>query len=165
MTGSLDVSEMEALLESEVVGHLGCHSAGRTYVVPVTFAYREGYVYGFTGEGLKVELMRQNPRVCIEVGRVQYFANWQTVIIDGEFQELRGEEAARAMALLYAHVKPKLQQDLTVEELTNRAMPNGRGQVVFRIRVEQMTGRYERHDAPTLLPRRAPFEPSDGGLA
>ena len=68
MTGELSQEQMEALLRSQVTGRIGCHADGRTFVVPVTYAYGEdGYIYGSTGEGLKVALMRKNPRVCFEV--------------------------------------------------------------------------------------------------
>ena len=46
MLGTLDAARIEALLGEEVVGRIGCHAEGRTYVVPITYVYADGCVYG-----------------------------------------------------------------------------------------------------------------------
>ena len=46
MLGELDAEQIEELLRAEVLGRIGCHADGRTYVVPVTFAYDGECVYG-----------------------------------------------------------------------------------------------------------------------
>ena len=38
MVGWLSPAEIEELLHTELVAHLGCHADGRTYVVPITYA-------------------------------------------------------------------------------------------------------------------------------
>ena len=106
MLGELSAARIERLLRSEVVGRIGCHAGGRTYVVPVTYAYQAGSVYGHTAEGLKVRMMRSNPDVCFEVDRIENLANWESVIARGRFEELRGEEAVRAMDLLIERLRP-----------------------------------------------------------
>lgn len=153
MFGQLARKEMESVLASEITGHLGCHAGGRTYVVPISYAYREGYLYGFTGDGLKVRMMRENPKVCVEVERIESFAHWSSVVTWGEFQELHGEEASRALSYLYGQMLPHLVGDseMTLEQLTERAANNGQGIVVYRIRIEEMTGRYE-HFLPPPKP-------------
>lgn len=39
MLGELNSDQIERILGSEVVGRIGCHDAGRPYVVPVTYVY------------------------------------------------------------------------------------------------------------------------------
>ena len=39
MLGHLNQEPIEQVLRSEVIGRLGCHASGRTYVVRVTYAY------------------------------------------------------------------------------------------------------------------------------
>jgi hypothetical protein len=46
MLGTLDCRQIEDLLHAEVVGRIGCHTSGRTYVVPITYAYDGAAVYG-----------------------------------------------------------------------------------------------------------------------
>ena len=46
MIGEMDAAEVEAFLQAENVGRIGCHTEGVTYVVPVSYVYAEGCVYG-----------------------------------------------------------------------------------------------------------------------
>ena len=70
MLGTLSSAEIEDLLRTEVVARLGCHAEGRTYVVPVTYAYDGDALLVQSADGLKVRMMRQNPLVCVEVDHV-----------------------------------------------------------------------------------------------
>src|SRR5689334_15533829 len=100
MLGLLAPEDIERILHSETVGRIGCHADGRTYVVPITYAYDGTAIYGHSAEGLKLRMMRANPRVCFEVEQVDDLANWRSVIAWTTFEELHGAEAERAMQLL-----------------------------------------------------------------
>lgn len=100
MYGELTRTEIEHVLHTGWIGHLGCCDAGTPYVVPVTYAYDGTYVYGYTRAGRKLQMMRANPQVCFEVERVDDLANWQTVIAWGTFEELQGEDATKAETLI-----------------------------------------------------------------
>src|SRR5207249_11652316 len=86
--GELDSNQIDHLLQTEVVGRLGCHADGKTYIVPITYVYDGGYVYGHTIEGTKTRMMRANPEVCFEVDHIDDLTNWQSVIAWGSFEEL-----------------------------------------------------------------------------
>ena len=103
MLGELDTEAIERLLETEFTGRIGCHAQGRTYAVPITYAYESGSVYGHSMEGLKLRMMRENPRVCFEVDRVRGPADWESVIAWGDFEELKGARAIEAFNLLMRH--------------------------------------------------------------
>ena len=62
---------------------------GGTNVVPVYLAYDEasGCLYGFTTPGQKVEWMRANPLVCVEVDEIAAYDQWVSVIA---YRALRG---------------------------------------------------------------------------
>jgi nitroimidazol reductase NimA-like FMN-containing flavoprotein (pyridoxamine 5'-phosphate oxidase superfamily) len=148
MLGDLSEEEIERLLREEVTGRIGCHSEGRTYVVPVTFAYEEGSVFGHAAEGLKIRMMRRNPRVCFEVERIRDLANWQTVIAQGVFEELRGEASVRAMDLLIARLEDRVTSDTGPSRDRRDRGPegnaDGRKLVTYRIVLTEKTGRFER---------------------
>ena len=60
------------MLAKTGLARLACALENQPYVVPVYLAFyesptREACFYGFTSEGQKVEWMRANPRVCVEV--------------------------------------------------------------------------------------------------
>ena len=149
MLGQLNHGEMEELLRSSVLGRIGCHADGRTYVVPVAFVYEDGAVIGHSTQGLKMQMMRKNPHVCFEVDDLQDLGHWRSVLAWGKFEELRGTEADRAIATLLARLMPLAASSETShppKDLTHqhRAQLGELPAVVYRIRLDRMTGRFER---------------------
>jgi uncharacterized protein len=149
MLGKLDDGEIEDLLRDEVVGRLGCHADGRTYVVPITYAYVEKSIVGHAVEGLKLRLMRTNPEVCFEVDRVEDLSHWRSAIVWGTFEELSGPDADRATAQLFSRLlplgaNPKASQ--TPKTLTHqyRAQAENIPAIAFRVRIRDWSGRFER---------------------
>ncbi|MCG8390446.1 MAG: pyridoxamine 5'-phosphate oxidase family protein [Cytophagales bacterium] len=148
MLGSLNKSQVDNLLRAEVVGRIGCHADGKTYVVPITFAYDGEYIYCHTIDGMKINMMRDNPDVCFEVDRVENLANWQSVVAWGKYEELGTREAEEALQILSNRVHP-----LTVGETSrpkhgldraHEAVTPKMKMVVFRIKVKEATGRFEK---------------------
>lgn len=140
MLGTLNSVEIEQLLDSEVVGRIGCTSVGRPYVVPVCYVYRDGCVYGHTMEGMKWRAMRSHPEVCFEVEHVDDLNTWRSVIAWGRFEELTGAEAEQGMRLLVDRLMPLLRPDGA------GAPPDHEGSAhatVYRVRLEEKTGRFE----------------------
>lgn len=76
------------LLKSTHVGHLACAQGPQPYVTPFSFAYHENFIYSFATVGKKIEWMRANPLVCVEVEKIVSREEWQTVVIFGRYQEL-----------------------------------------------------------------------------
>ena len=108
MLGELNDQECDEVLRDAVIGRIGCHVDGQTYIVPISYAYDGGAVYGHSGSGRKVAMMRANPSVCFEVEHVDDLGNWRTVIAWGRYEELTGTEAAAARQLLLARFQPLL---------------------------------------------------------
>ena len=136
--------EVETFLAEQIVGRIGCHHDGSTYVVPVIYAYAEGSVHVFTVEGRKVDMMRASPSVCFEVDEYDYDGrgSWRSVIADGTFEELRGEDADRVLALLAERFRRGRRPDGDEPGAAERR-PRGGGRpgVAFRIRLAERTGR------------------------
>lgn len=146
MIGTLDTTAIDALLESEVVGRIGCHAGGRTYVIPVSYVYVDGAVYGHTSEGRKIEMMRENPQVCFEVDRVTGAMHWDSVVADGTFEELEAEDAQHAFGLLVDRLVPLMAADAQSEDgLPGIVMDLASARpVVFRLQLGERTGRFQR---------------------
>jgi nitroimidazol reductase NimA-like FMN-containing flavoprotein (pyridoxamine 5'-phosphate oxidase superfamily) len=68
-------------------GRLGCVHDNHPYVVPIYFAYEPDRLYGFSTLGRKIEWMRSNRSVCVEVDEV-IGATWNCVIASGRYEEL-----------------------------------------------------------------------------
>jgi hypothetical protein len=64
--------------------------------VPIYFAYEPDHLYSFTAVGKKIEWMRANPKVCVEVDEVISHFQWMSVIVTGQYQELPNTPEFRA---------------------------------------------------------------------
>ena len=148
MLGELTAQEIEELLRYEVTGRIGCHADGRTYVVPITYAYEKGYVYCHSAEGLKLRMMRKNPTVCFEVDRVQDVGNWKSVIATGRFEELSGRDVIAAMDVLISRfgemAAPAHPSFVLRSSGAEPPRADGRTIVLYRIHLAEKTGRFEK---------------------
>jgi hypothetical protein len=127
----LDRAEIDDLLRAQVVGRVGCHAGGLTYVVPVIYAYDGEAFYVYTVEGQKVRMMRESPNVCFEVDEYER-GSWRSAIAQGRYEELDADGAGRALALLA--------ERFPAAGGTRRPRAEGTP-VAFRIVVEEITGR------------------------
>jgi uncharacterized protein len=148
--GELDAAAIEDLLQTETTGRIGCHAQGRTYVVPIIYAYESGSVYGHSSEGLKIRMMRENPQVCFQVDRVRGPADWESVIAWGEFQELKGARAIEAFNLLMRQGRLPAGPDVHPSYVLRGSGPlprsqDGRTILTYRIALAEKTGRFERN--------------------
>lgn len=150
MFGKLTTAQIEELLHQQIIGRIGCHANGITYVVPVSYAYDGEYVYVRSLEGMKLAMMRQNPEVCFEVDNTKNLSEWQSVVAWGLFQELlSGKERDHAVHCLEERRLPVISSatmHITPQwpfPAENESEVDG---IIFRIRLMQKSGRYEKKD-------------------
>ncbi len=84
----MDVGECRRLLLQMNFGRLACALDNQPYVVPIYFSYDGEYVYGFSTPGQKIEWMRANPLVCLEVDEMIDTDEWRSVLVTGRYEEL-----------------------------------------------------------------------------
>jgi uncharacterized protein len=151
MIGILTESEIESVLANHIVGRIGCHHAGTTYVVPISYAYHGGSVYAISAEGMKLAIMRNNPEVCFEVDNQENMANWQSVIAWGTFHELTDPETRRtALDKLTARILPLESSETTHLFNDWPFVPGDLNEingVVYEIRLHKKSGRFERKNS------------------
>jgi nitroimidazol reductase NimA-like FMN-containing flavoprotein (pyridoxamine 5'-phosphate oxidase superfamily) len=151
MLGKLTDGAIEETLKRQVVGRIGCHADGVTYVVPVSYAYDGKDIYVHTYEGMKLKMMRKNPQVCFETDTMKDMANWQSVIAWGEFEELiEPTERNKALQILLDRKLPLLSSITT--HLTNDwpFSPDDLSKIegtLFRIILKEKNGRFESNPA------------------
>jgi nitroimidazol reductase NimA-like FMN-containing flavoprotein (pyridoxamine 5'-phosphate oxidase superfamily) len=134
----------EALLARNSIGRLGCYSPAdqQVYVVPVSYDYHDGAIFFSSINGEKVEYLRAHPQgICFEVDEVDDALNWVSVIVRGDFDELKGKErqAEKTAALRRAERGPM--HWIFDSDLPARAK---NALVIGAIRVRDMSGRRER---------------------
>ena len=70
------------------LGRLGCTMDNQPYVLPIYFIFQNDRIYAFSTLGRKIEIMRANPLVCLEVDDIRAQNHWTSVVITGRFEEL-----------------------------------------------------------------------------
>jgi nitroimidazol reductase NimA-like FMN-containing flavoprotein (pyridoxamine 5'-phosphate oxidase superfamily) len=150
MFGTLNDEQVKELLSANIIGRIGCHSDGITYVVPISYVFVEGTVYCHSREGLKVEMMRKNPDVCFEVDELTSMANWRSIIAWGKYEELTAEQDRNeALKHLLQRVLPVVSSQTTHLSNSWPFAPTDLSEIegiVFKIRLEKVTGRFEKYD-------------------
>jgi len=154
MFGKLNSQQIDQLIYSQVIGRIGCHADGITYVVPISYAY-DGYcIYGHTLEGMKVNMMRKNPKICFEIDNTKDLANWQSAICWGTFEEITDQdERLKALKALEARRLPIITSE-TMHLTSQWPFPSGEinklAGIVFRIVIKDKTGRFEKSESETF---------------
>lgn len=148
MLGKLTEGQIDSVLHRQAVCRIGCSANGKIYVVPVTYAYDGKYLYCHSKEGLKIRLMRKNPSVCVEVDSIDNMMNWRSVILWGKYEELTQEVAQKkAMRILTDKLMPFMTSESLGHMDTTQAphvVEKHAKAIVFRIKVEDMTGMFEK---------------------
>jgi len=128
--------EIDEFLLNQRIARLGCNAHGETYVVPVIYAYGDGTVVTVTQEGRKVAMLRENPRVCVEVDEYDMDGrgSWRSVIAYGSADELAGDDVQAALALLRERFARAAAREAEPRPLSP-------GTVVLRIRLDEVSGR------------------------
>jgi nitroimidazol reductase NimA-like FMN-containing flavoprotein (pyridoxamine 5'-phosphate oxidase superfamily) len=151
MFGNLSDDQVKEVLSTNIIGRIGCHAEGITYVVPISYVYVDGVVYCHTGEGLKVDMMRKNPDVCFEVDELTNMANWRSVIGWGKFEEITTEQERNvALQHLLQRVLPVVSSETTHLTKSWPFVPDNLNDIkgiVIRITLDKVTGRFEKYDS------------------
>ena len=150
MLGKLNLNEVDALLETEVIGRIGCSIHNKTHIVPVYYAYDGKYIYGVSKEGNKIDIMRKNPQVCFEVEHVENLAHWKTAVVQGEFEEVKDkEERKKILQIIHARSMPVIMGEIAHLSPYWPFQPsdiNSIEGVVYRIAIKEKEGRFEKNE-------------------
>ena len=120
------------------------------YVTPLFYYFdtTDDCLYSFATVGQKIEWMRDNPKVCIEVDQIADQFQWTTVVAFGRYEELSDAAGAsqvleRARALFERNPNWWL-------PATGRLVSEGEREtpVVYRIRIDRATGRRASRPTP-----------------
>ena len=126
------------LLKRATIGRLACVKDFQPYVVPISFVYSDNSIYGFSTVGQKVEWMRLNPHVCLEVDEIMSRQSWKTVVIFGRYNELTDQKNRGIVHDILAKSANWWEPGYTRTVVSGKARPLE--PIYFRISIERMTG-------------------------
>lgn len=136
-------SECRNALERVSFGRLACARDDQPYIVPIDFAFDGHHLYGFSTLGQKIEWMRSNPLVCLEIDERTSRHEWMSVVISGRYEELPdtpefGAERERAHAALQKRAMWWEYATIPGAEWRRKREPFA--PIFYRIHIDKMTG-------------------------
>lgn len=60
--------------------------------MPIQYAFESPSLYGFSMPGQKIDWLRTNPLVCIQVGEIKDNEAWRSVVVEGRYEEFPDDE-------------------------------------------------------------------------
>jgi uncharacterized protein len=136
----LTLQECRAMLGGTDVARLACARNNQPYIVPVRVYLEGDFLYGYTTLGQKIEWMRENPLVCLEMDEFLTYGHWASVVIFGRYEELPDTFDYRGLRIMAEQL---FQRHPMWWEPASVPVDGGhqRTRIVFRIHMHQVTGR------------------------
>ena len=136
MTKFLTEAEAIELVKAGKIGRLGCVDQEGPYVVPINYLLDDGEIYSHALPGKKINAMRAEPRVCLQVDHIQDDLHWSSAIVFGRFEEIRIPQHRRVVISKLLTGFPKMTPVETMI-VQDAAAPDS---IVFKIVVDRVTG-------------------------
>jgi nitroimidazol reductase NimA-like FMN-containing flavoprotein (pyridoxamine 5'-phosphate oxidase superfamily) len=130
------------VLKGSHLGRIACAQDAQPYIVPFFFAYHDRFIYSFATAGTRVEWMRANPLVCVEVEKIAGRHEWQTVVIFGQYQELP-ETPEFHQERVFAHdllARTEIWWEPGYVKTLHRGIERPLQHIYFRILIDQISG-------------------------
>jgi hypothetical protein len=144
----LSSPECAEILSRTDVGRLACTHDGQPYIVPIHFSFDgdRTCLYSFSMVGQKINWMRDNPKVCVEVEEVADKHNWATVLVFGRYQEI-DDSAEEADARRRAWERFQGRPEWWFPAAAKLPSRERHAMVVYRIQIDRLTGRRASREA------------------
>lgn len=135
-------AKCDELLARTGFGRLACAHNNEPYIVPIYFGHQPGKLYGFAAFGQKIEWMRANPRVCVQVDEIAAPDDWMSVVVQGRYEELPDTPEYKqirrwAISLLEAK-SPWWPSGYAASQV--RTHPNAHPPVFYCIHIDRLSG-------------------------
>lgn len=135
------------LLSKNFIGRLAYISDNKPYVVPITYYYDNDAIniINYSAEGHKVESMRINREVSLQVDEITSVNNWKSVLVQGLFEELEQTDAKFYLHKFCEGVK-KIIAERKKENLNfiyefSSKLKGEESLIVYCIKIKRITGR------------------------
>ena len=134
----LDRAECLAILQRHFVGRMAFARKDGVDIEPIHYVLDDGWLYGRTQPGTKLEALTHNRWVAFEVDEVDALFDWRSVVVKGGFYILRAEGSAQEQETYRQGLD--ILRRLVPETLTD-ADPLPERAIIFRIHIDELSGR------------------------
>lgn len=143
----LEKTECLELLRENYIARLAFISQGRPYIVPITYYYdeKEHSIVSYSGEGHKIDALRKNPEVCVEIDEIGSISEWRSVLVHAEYEEIEQIDAKYQLHRFAERVKENIlvKKDTClrfIKQFSSKTDAKGHS-VVYRLKISEMTGK------------------------
>lgn len=147
MYTNLEEKESLSLLENDYLAHLSYIYQNRPFVVPITYFYDNisNVIICYSGEGHKMNAMRKNNHVALNVVDVDGLTKWKSVMVHGQFEQVMGSEAKAylhsfSVGIKELIIKRELKELHFISEFSSKRV-NENLPMIFVVRIEEVTGK------------------------
>ena len=147
MIENLSKSASVTLLKNNYTGHLAFIAQRIPFALPITYYYdtANNAIISYSSKGLKIDAMRENDTVSLQVEEIESNSNWQSVLVLGTFEELHGSDAkyylhqftegVKSIIAQKEHKHPEFISEFS-SKLYSRGIP-----IVYRIKILEIIGK------------------------
>ena len=119
--------EIEEILNKNNICRLGMVNKSIPYVIPISYGYKDRIFYFHTGyNGLKIEILKKNPEVCIEIDQnihiisgitaCKYSVAYQSINVFGKAEFIENmTEKTNALNIIMKNATQNEDWDYTTE--------------------------------------------------
>ncbi len=135
------------ILCKNYIGRLAYISNGKPYLIPITYYYDDdnNCIISYTSEGHKIESMRINQTVSLQVDEITSVNRWRSVLVHGLFEELEQIDAKFQLHVFAQGVKKVIaerdeENPQFIGEFSSKLTGEG-SPVVYRIKIQEITAK------------------------
>ena len=151
MIKKLEQAESLKILDDNYIGHLAYVYQNRPFVIPITYYFDAGNntIICYSDEGHKINAMRKNTSVSLEVAEIESVNIWKSVLAQGDFEELEGIDSKNRLHDFSNGIKEIINKKEKsnpqfISEFSSKIYSEGIP-IVFRINITDITGRQRIH--------------------
>jgi len=149
MIKDLNKKECIELLQNSYIGRLAFNVGESPYIVPITYYFDQNNnnVISYALEGQKIDAMRKNQSVSMEVDVIDSISQWKSVLVHGQFEELQGIDAKSQLHEFSQGVKDVINRNEAkklqfIHEFSSKLRADGASPIVYRIKISEITGKF-----------------------
>lgn len=140
-------AEIDTILGRNNVGRIAFSFHDRVDIEPINYVYKDGWIYGRTSKGSKIDTIAHHMWVAFEVDEVVAIFEWRSVVVKGAFYLMDAQTSPHPdPSDTSARQDPAFAQGVALlrsllPDTLLSADPAPFRHTVFRIHLDEVTGR------------------------